>query len=54
LRNIARLTAEGGCFTNLSGTLYFSFAHTEEDLRRIVSVTDSVLDKYNFGEASAL
>jgi len=46
--------AEGGCFTNLSGTLYFSFAHTEEDLRRIVSVTDSVLDKYNFGEASAL
>ena len=45
------LIAEGGCFTNLSGTMYLSFAHTEEDLQKIVSVTDLVLDKHNFREA---
>jgi len=45
------LITEGGCFTNLSGTMYLSFAHTEEDLEKIVNVTDLVLDKYNFREA---
>jgi len=42
------LITEGGCFTTLSGIMYFSFVHTEEDLQKIVSVTSTVLDKYDF------
>lgn len=45
------LITEGGCFTNLSGIMYFSFVHTEDDLQKIVSVANFILDKYDFQKA---